>query len=110
MLMTGGFLPLLSWYCRRDSWCLIAQLGTVFLEDDEVYLIRVDTRNSVKNQNCDVYPDKGSVIYNTKSGPLWYEICLKKVEVIEWSMRLKNNDPEDWNGSGPAVIYQTTDH
>ena len=82
----------------------------MLLKDDEVYLIRVDTRNNVKNQNCDVYPDKGSVIYNTKSGPLWYEICLKKVEVIEWSMRLKNNDPEDWNGSGPAVIYQTPDH
>lgn len=34
MLMTGGFLPLLSWHCRRDSWCLIAQLGTVFLKDE----------------------------------------------------------------------------
>lgn len=76
---------------------------------NEVYLIRDDTRNSIKNRDCDVYPDKGSVIYNTKFDPLRYGMCLKEVKVTEWSMRLKNDDPEDWNGSGPAVIYQTTE-
>lgn len=44
---------------------------------NEVYLIRDDTRNSIKNRDCDVYPDKDSVICNTKFDPLWYGICLK---------------------------------